>query len=423
MEIRPKVTHKGNTLVFASPEDGHLYKEDGTQIEEFTDGNGFKRAYIDDRHYNVSFLNAKTFFPDDIQIMVGHKDGNRSNNKKDNLFWYGKEEVDEIEEKRKENLIIPRKPVYMKNVRTGEIICYKDSTEASKALGLSESAVNGKINRKALHNNQYLLLREIENNEKENIIIRQTQDEKMGKIVKKKLYKKVNQIDPKTNEVIRTFESLQEAYNTVKGTTSQGISNVLSGRNNTHGGYKWRYANDELNIERKKIDKRVKGRVQQIDPKTGEVIKTFDNPTAASKELGLCLINIYKCIKRNNTTGGFKWRYEDQQPNEEIDKILQPLSGQALEENRQKIERIIEESKNKPLPFDEEPEQDKDNNKDIQMKEVIDNSIEMIENNEVLATYKDITTLGKVMNLSHREIAEHIVKGEPINGYIFKWIG
>lgn len=51
-------------------------------------------------------------------------------------------------------------------------------------------------------------------------------------------------------------------------------------------------------------------KVQQLDKKTMEVIKTWDCIREVQYELGICAINIISCCKgRRKTAGGFKWRY------------------------------------------------------------------------------------------------------------------
>ena len=51
--------------------------------------------------------------------------------------------------------------------------------------------------------------------------------------------KPVYQIDKNTNEIIKMFSSIQEAENILQ---IKNISSVCSGRRNTAGGYKWKYA-------------------------------------------------------------------------------------------------------------------------------------------------------------------------------------
>ena len=52
--------------------------------------------------------------------------------------------------------------------------------------------------------------------------------------------KKVRQIDMKTNEVIKEFESISKAKEETGITT---ISHYLNGRSNHSGGFYWEYCN------------------------------------------------------------------------------------------------------------------------------------------------------------------------------------
>ena len=63
-------------------------------------------------------------------------------------------------------------------------------------------------------------------------------------IPKKGRYKKVNQLDPKTKEIINTFESIGHAAEKVNGCRGKyhGISNVLKGKHQLAYGFKWEYA-------------------------------------------------------------------------------------------------------------------------------------------------------------------------------------
>ena len=50
--------------------------------------------------------------------------------------------------------------------------------------------------------------------------------------------------------------------------------------------------------------------VAQIDTNTGEILKVFESPIYAEKELGICSKNISKvCKGERNHAGGFKWQY------------------------------------------------------------------------------------------------------------------
>lgn len=52
---------------------------------------------------------------------------------------------------------------------------------------------------------------------------------------------RVEQVDKNTGEVIALFDSIVEAAHSI-GTSPQNINSALRGKQNTAGGFKWRYA-------------------------------------------------------------------------------------------------------------------------------------------------------------------------------------
>lgn len=68
-------------------------------------------------------------------------------------------------------------------------------------------------------------------------------DERSG-IPRKIMYKKVNQIDPISGEIINTFDSIGHAAEVLNGNRKKyhGISHVLAGNDKTAYGFKWEYA-------------------------------------------------------------------------------------------------------------------------------------------------------------------------------------
>lgn len=66
----------------------------------------------------------------------------------------------------------------------------------------------------------------------------------LKKVDKKNLMKAVNQIDPKTGEIINTFDSVGYAAEILNGDKKKyhGISHVLNGDKETAYGFKWEYA-------------------------------------------------------------------------------------------------------------------------------------------------------------------------------------
>lgn len=124
----------------------------------------------------------------------------------------------------------------------------------------------------------------------------------------------IYQIDIKTNEIIKTFKSIQEAANSI-GVSKSVISGVLNdSRRITGGGYKWCYKEDleetlKKEVPIKSINKGKKP-IAQIDRDTGEIIATFESATDAAKILGINNLGIGKvCRGERLTYKNYIWKY------------------------------------------------------------------------------------------------------------------
>ena len=73
--------------------------------------------------------------------------------------------------------------------------------------------------------------------------------------------RKIYQIDPKDDSIVATFNSLKEAGESL-GISPSTVSKVLIGKNQTGGGYKWKYSNSS--------DER-----DNLDTKDGKIIDGF----------------------------------------------------------------------------------------------------------------------------------------------------
>lgn len=118
---------------------------------------------------------------------------------------------------------------------------------------------------------------------------------------------KIKQICPKTNQVIATFDSMTKAAESVNG-CDRHIWSCANGKRNTHRGFMWKY--NETNIEDIKKKRIIKKKVQQLDPKTNEVIATFDSGVLAAKAVNGDSSTLSKCIRdKLKTYKGFAWRF------------------------------------------------------------------------------------------------------------------
>jgi len=112
--------HKG---YFVS-DDGKVYKED-LELIQHTNAAGHKYVWIGNNIHTVTYLVAKAFVDNtDGCMIVGYKDGNKSNLKADNLYWYYSGEIEGDGN---------TTPLYKCDMDGNIIAEYPTTTEAAKA--------------------------------------------------------------------------------------------------------------------------------------------------------------------------------------------------------------------------------------------------------------------------------------------------
>ena len=132
--------------------------------------------------------------------------------------------------------------------------------------------------------------------------------------VSKNCSRKVYQIDIKSNNVIKVFDSFTQA-GIAMGDKSKAmnISACCNGKQKTAYGYRWSYSK---NFDKKYVLNDKKKKVIQINKDTGENICTFDCVADAAEDLsgsrnGPYSCSIAACARGEiKTAYGFKWQYE-----------------------------------------------------------------------------------------------------------------
>lgn len=120
----------------------------------------------------------------------------------------------------------------------------------------------------------------------------------------------VEQIDPITLEKINTFKCLQDAADSV-GVCKSAISQAITGKHKSAGGYIWREQGDTRPLE--SIQVKSIRKVAQYDLE-GNYIQTFDSMADAAASLNKDRKNggsqICSVCKGNRITAyGYKWKY------------------------------------------------------------------------------------------------------------------
>lgn len=118
------------------------------------------------------------------------------------------------------------------------------------------------------------------------------------------------QLDSITLEVIKEFESIQEAALEITGKlgSRKAIGECVNGKRKTALGFSWRFKSPETNIKySRKPVKQVK--VDQYSLESNEYIRTWNSVTEAAKAVGVSGSSIFGCLRgRSKKSGGFFWR-------------------------------------------------------------------------------------------------------------------
>lgn len=157
---------------------------------------------------------------------VNHKDGNRSNNKVDNLEWVTPSENTQHAVKIGIFKSGVAKPVNQYSLDGMLMMTFESATEAARQTGGSSSKITMccKRQRETANDYQWRYVDDIQD---------------VGKVQKKFITgKKVAQCDDEDN-ILQIYNSFKDAARAVNGTSS-AISRVCSGLNIHHKGYKWK---------------------------------------------------------------------------------------------------------------------------------------------------------------------------------------
>lgn len=132
--------------------------------------------------------------------------------------------------------------------------------------------------------------------------------EKISKALKGKNTKRVCQIDPKTFEIVKIWNSQIEVCEFYNGNHSL-ISDAIR-RHSLTKGYYWQFEGEEIITTIKQNPQCIQ--VEQIDKNTLEVIKIWNSLSEVEKQLNISASNISNvCKGKRKTAGGFIWRMKE----------------------------------------------------------------------------------------------------------------
>lgn len=130
-------------------------KDNTARVELWS--NGTHKTLLVHRLEAFAFLGV----PDDKDMTVNHKDGNRLNNNIENLEWLTR--ADNIRHAFETGLMSTNRITTIKNIDTGELITFNSMSKASKYLGRCAGYVSNCLKKKRLltniNNEKYILVK------------------------------------------------------------------------------------------------------------------------------------------------------------------------------------------------------------------------------------------------------------------------
>lgn len=168
-------------------------------------------------------------------LEVNHIDGNKLNNTDGNLEWVTRRENNR-------HAIQSGLRTYSARLTKEEFVLLLDEVISGKSyaslcdiLPYKVSWLSTKLRQIAKDLNREL---ELDAALKSQDAIRKNET---GKLLKTKLSRSIAALNPKTRDEIKIFESLEKARIWIGAKSSGSISNAARGKQNTAGGYAWKY--------------------------------------------------------------------------------------------------------------------------------------------------------------------------------------
>ena len=158
---------------------------------------------------------------------------------------------------------------------------------------------------KVLHEDTKVLMSVAHSGERHHMFGKHHTDE-ARQAMKKASAKPVQQWSKDGTQLLRTFESVEEASEG-NGALSVNIGRVCSGKEGrkTAGGFHWKFVNPDTH-ETKTILQFTK--IQQLSFDGETLFEEFDTIRAAGEKTGVDKSHIGKCCKgKSRSAGGFKW--------------------------------------------------------------------------------------------------------------------
>lgn len=213
------------------------WKSGGILNPKFNKANGYysyticDKSWTKNKYMYAHRLVLQHFQPiDNIELQVNHKDGNKTNNRLDNLEWCTR--IENMQHASKNELI--GKPIIQYSLKGEFIARFSSATEVKRELGFNQRAISA-----ILTSNSNLSQSNGFQWRFENDIMPVTNITESYKAHKKAIV----QLDMEGN-FIEYFDKATTAYKKFNKVNNGNISQVCKGRGKTLWGFKWKYATD-----------------------------------------------------------------------------------------------------------------------------------------------------------------------------------
>lgn len=233
------IIYNNNATNYSVSKNGEVRKDTNNYMMKLQIQQGYCHVTLQidgkPKRFRVHRLVAEAFIPNpENKPYVNHIDGNRQNNKVENLEWVTPAE--NTQHAISTGLMLP--------TRERAVVQFDlDGNKIAEYISISEAA------RQTNSQNEKICVCCQRQREQHNGYQWRYKNECGEKLQKIKEYatkaQKVAQIDPKTGEIIATYDSLCKAAKAVNGTQS-AITHVIKGdkQTKTHKGYGWKLVED-----------------------------------------------------------------------------------------------------------------------------------------------------------------------------------
>ena len=257
----------------------------------------------------------------------------------------------------------------------------------------------------------------------------------------------VEQLDFDTGEVLNEFASQAEAaraYGMAPGTISQ----VLSGRAKSAGGFFWRRKGDHTKMPTPRLANPFSVAVEQVDMKTGEVINVYSSAHEAAAAIGGLHQSVLRVVNDHKDRCSYKeyfWRKAGDPSPPRV-----PEKGKKISHLRQKVQQCCPQTGEVIATFDSsmeagltlgikphhiskvlrgiqatangfsfktvgKPEKFKRNNKRRPVHQVC------VDTGEILQTFRSANAAGKAVGVATASISS-AVRGKTNTSAGYRWV-